>query len=257
MLIVLAVRPRPAPGERRQRRRDCSPGPAPTCCSSRSPRPAGGSCPRSPPAANTRADAVRVLAPALLLTAGAALALRLVLPALRVADRLARRARGLVLPLAAFEAARRPQAVAAGLLIGLACAAGTFGIAFDATWDRSQHDQADVSVGTDLALTLTTPPAVGQGARSPPPPADGEPGDRPRHRRRASGSAAAATPPRLVAIDTTRAEALLRGRLDGDRTGLEVGAGPRAGRPRPPASPSRPAPRSPSPAPRPATSRSS
>ena len=57
-----------------------------------------------------------------------------------------------------------PQAVAAGLLIGLACAAGTFGIAFDATWHRSQHDQADLSVGTDLALTLAAPPVAGEGA---------------------------------------------------------------------------------------------
>ncbi|WP_197093490.1 hypothetical protein [Nonomuraea sp. SBT364] len=87
-------------------------------------------------------DAVRVFAPALLLIAGSAVALRLVWPALRVVERLARRARGLMIPLAAFEAARRPQAVAAGLLISLGCAAATFGIGFDATWQRSQQDQA-------------------------------------------------------------------------------------------------------------------
>ncbi|WP_327003576.1 hypothetical protein OHA72_52355 [Dactylosporangium sp. NBC_01737] len=163
VLIVLAVRPGPAPGDRRNRRELLARSGADVLLVAF----AGigwWQLSTQPADATTRADAVRVLAPALLLTAGAALALRLMLPALRGADRLARRGRGLVLPLAAFEAARRPQAVAAGLLIGLACAAGTFGIAFDATWQRSQHDQADVSVGTDLALTLTTPPVAGQGS---------------------------------------------------------------------------------------------
>ena len=44
-------------------------------------------------------------------------------------------------------------------VVGLACAAGTFGLAFDTTWHQSQRDQAALSVGTDLALTLST--AVG------------------------------------------------------------------------------------------------
>lgn len=120
---------------------------------------------RSQPAAGgSRADAVRVLAPALLLIAGTALSLRLLPPALRQAERLAGRSRGTVLPLALFQAARRPQAYAAGLLIGLACAAATFGTAFSATWNTSQHDQADLAVGTDLAVTLDAPPAAGQSA---------------------------------------------------------------------------------------------
>ncbi|MET8527960.1 FtsX-like permease family protein [Micromonospora sp. NPDC005172] len=177
-----------------------------------------------PSAASPRADAVRVLAPALLLTAGAALALRVVLPALRGVDRLAYRARGLALPLAVAEAARRPQAVAAGLLVGLACAAATFGLAFDTTWHQSQRDQAALSVGTDLALTLGTAPAAGDG------------------RLVSAATAGAVSPaldrgttvgqwlgtdgeaPRLVAVDTTRAEALLRGRVDGDRGWADVAA---------------------------------
>ncbi|MEV6850502.1 FtsX-like permease family protein [Actinoplanes sp. NPDC051411] len=167
-----------------------------------------------PAAAGSRADAVRVLAPALLLIAGTALTLRLLPPALRLAERLAGRSRGTVLPLAAFQAARRPQAYAAGLLIGLACAAATFGTAFAATWDTSQHDQADLAVGTDLAITLDAPPVTGQ-----------------------STAVAAATggtlspvaahniavgqwlggegdAPYLVALDTRKAPALLRGRVD-------------------------------------------
>ncbi|GIF04815.1 FtsX-like permease family protein [Actinoplanes siamensis] len=165
-------------------------------------------------AGRTEADFLQVLAPGLLLAAGAALALRLVPPALRLADRLARRSESLPLPLAAFEAARRPQAAAAGLLICLAAATGTFGAALAATWDRSQHDQADLAVGTDLALRLTTPPVAGQGAAITE--ATGAAAISPvTDRGVAIGQwlGAAGDTPHLIALDTTRAGALLRGRL--------------------------------------------
>ncbi|MEU8402188.1 FtsX-like permease family protein [Nonomuraea sp. NPDC048892] len=169
-------------------------------------------------------DAVRVLAPALLLIAGSAVTLRLVWPALRVVERLAARARGLTVPLAAFEAARRPQAVAAGLLIGLGCAAATYGIGFDATWQRSQQDQADLSVGTDLALTLAAPAAAGQGREIGA--ATGGEVSPATDRGIAVGQwlGGAGDPPRLIAVDTTRAGALLRGRLNDGRTWNAVGA---------------------------------
>ena len=168
-----------------------------------------------PAAAGSRADAVRVLAPALILAASAALALRLLPPALRRAERLAGATRGLVLPLAAFQAARRPQAFAAGLLIALACAAATFGLAFGATWTASQHDQADLSVGTDLAVSLTNPPMVGQstavdvatgGVISPVAVQNVAAGSW------LGGPGAA---PQLIALDTRKAPSLLRGRTDG------------------------------------------
>ncbi|MEU4159468.1 FtsX-like permease family protein [Actinoplanes sp. NPDC026670] len=115
--------------------------------------------------ADARIDVVRVLVPALLLAGGCVIALRLAPPALRAADRwAARRASGLALPLAMSEAARRPRAVAAGLLVTLGCAAATFAVAFDATWHRSQLDQANLSVGADLVLTLGAPAVAGQGA---------------------------------------------------------------------------------------------
>ncbi|MDG4808651.1 permease [Micromonospora sp. WMMD1120] len=177
-----------------------------------------------PAAATVRADAVRVLAPALLLTAGAALVLRVVLPALRGADRLAYRARGLAIPLAVAEAARRPQAVAAGLLVGLACAAGTFGLAFDRTWHQSQRDQAALSVGTDLALTLGTAPAAGEGAVVGTATAGAVSPAINRGTTVGQWLGTAGDAPRLVAVDTTRADALLRGRLDGDRDWADVGA---------------------------------
>lgn len=177
-----------------------------------------------PTGSGTRADAVRVVAPALLLTAGAALALRVAPPALHGLDRLARKARGLAFPLAVFEAARRSHAMAAGLLIGLACAAGTFGVALDATWERSQHDQADLSVGTDLAVTLAAAPGLGDGAAVIA--ATGGTVSPATDRGIAVGQwiGSAGDPPRLVAVDAARAGSLLRGRLDGDRTWADVGA---------------------------------
>ncbi|GIG90597.1 FtsX-like permease family protein [Plantactinospora endophytica] len=173
--------------------------------------------------ADARVDVVRVLAPTLLLVAGVALVLRMVPLALHGAERLVRRARGLALPLAVFEAARRPRAVAAGLLVGLACSAATFGIAFGATWERSQHDQAGLSVGTDLAIVLTTPPVAGQGVTVGA--ATGGTVSPAAGRGIAIGQwlGTAGDAPRLVALDTSRAEALLRGRLDGDRSWAEVG----------------------------------
>ncbi|GAA2187926.1 FtsX-like permease family protein [Micromonospora lupini] len=223
VLTVLAIRPVPAPGDRRTRRELLARSGADLLLAVFA---AAGwwQLYAQPTAASPRADAVRVLAPALLLTAGAALALRVVLPALRGADRLAYRARGLALPLAASESARRPQAVAAGLLVGLACAAGTFGLAFDDTWHQSQRDQAALSVGTDLALTLGTAPMPGDGAVVS---AATEGAVSPALDRGTSvgqwlGTAGEA--PRLVAVDTTRADALLRGRLDNDRGWADVGA---------------------------------
>ena len=170
-------------------------------------------------AAGTRADAVRVLAPALLLTAWTALVLRLLPPALRQAERLAGRARGLVLPLAAFGAARRPQAIAAGLLIGLGCAAATFGTAFSATWHASQHDQADMSVGTDLAVALAAPPVTGQSAAVARPPAGRSARSPSTASPSVSGWGGPGAAPQLVAVDTRAASGLLRGRLGRDAAG--------------------------------------
>ncbi len=179
---------------------------------------------RSQPPTPTGSDAVRVLAPVLCLLAGAGLARRLVAIPLRLGEGLARRSRRLVLPLAAFEAARQPRAVAAALLLALAAAAGTFGLAFGSTWSTSQNDQADARVGTDLALSLTSPAVAGQGATV----------------HRATGGLITPAvdrtvqvgqwfgdsdnPPRLIAVDATRAGSLLRGRLPTGTSWAGVGA---------------------------------
>ncbi|MCO8275150.1 permease [Actinoplanes sp. TRM 88003] len=169
-----------------------------------------------PAGAGSRADAVRILAPALILVAGSALLLRALPPLLRAAERLATRSRGFTFSLATAGAARRPQALAAGLLICLGAAAATFGTAFGSTWHTSQREQADLSVGTDLAVSLTTAPVTGQSARV----------------AAATGGTISPvakqnivvgqwlggpdTAPQLVAVDTRRADALLRGRVEAD-----------------------------------------
>jgi hypothetical protein len=100
-----------------------------------------------------RVDVVLVTAPALLLLAGAVLALRLLPVVAGLGERAASRSRSLVAPLAAWEVGRRPgRASGAVLLLTLAVAVGSFSQAFLATWRASQEDQADLQVGTDVRL---------------------------------------------------------------------------------------------------------
>jgi hypothetical protein len=160
----------------------------------------------------------------LCLLGGAAVAPRLVAIPLRFGERLARTSRGLVLPLAVFEAARRPRAVAAGLLLALAAAAGTFGLAFSSTWDQSQHDQADLRVGTDLTLNLTGPVTAGQSSTLAA--ATGGTVSPVTTRNVVLGRWIGGTGdvPRLVAVDTRQAGSLLRGRLPDGKTWAGTGA---------------------------------
>ncbi|MBT0769586.1 ABC transporter permease [Kineosporia sp. J2-2] len=183
---------------------------------------------RVQPVSGEGVDLVRILAPGVFLLAGSALTVRLTGLPLRLADRLARRSTRLVLPLAAFEAARRPQATAAALLLVLAVAAGTFGLAFGATWQRSQADQADLVVGTDVSVALAGSVQTGQGPAlaaatggtvSPVLDRDVPVGQ---------WIGGAGDPPHLVALDASQAGTLLRGRLPG-ASWEQIGAGLTAG----------------------------
>ena len=110
---------------------------------------------RSPVAATgaARLDPVLVVAPALLLLAGAVLALRLLPLVTGVGERLAARSRSLISPLAAWEVGRRPsRAAGAVLLLTLSLAVGSFSLSFLSTWRTSQEAQADLLVGTDVRL---------------------------------------------------------------------------------------------------------
>ncbi|WP_426562030.1 FtsX-like permease family protein [Angustibacter sp. McL0619] len=170
-------------------------------------------------------DLVRIVAPVLCVLAAAVVAVRCVPPLLDLASRPARRARALVLPLAVFEAARRPHAVTASVLLAVAAAASTFGLSLHATWERSQVDQAALQVGTDLAVALTAPPTSSDAAAVAAAAGGGVVSAvtaRPVALGQFVGERQAA--PELVAVDAQQAGALLRGRLDGRRTWAQVGA---------------------------------
>jgi len=117
-----------------------------------------------PGTAATGADPLLTTAPVLFLLAGAVLALRALPLLARVAERVARRSRRLVVPLAAWEVARRPQATGVAFLLVLATAAATFGLAFTSTWRSSQADQADALAGTALSVAAPGAAPLTQGA---------------------------------------------------------------------------------------------
>jgi hypothetical protein len=181
----------------------------------------------------TGADVALIVAPVVFVL-GLVLLLARCLPfAIRLVARAALRSRALVLPLAAVQAARRPESVAATVLLATATAASTFGIALQATWERSQHDQADLRVGTDLTLALSAPAGPEEAAdviaavSGTGGPVVSAVAVRPLALGRYLGERG--SPPVLVALDSRKAGALLRGRLDGQGTWARVGAGLRAG----------------------------
>ena len=176
---------------------------------------------RTPVAATGPAtlDPVLVLAPALLLLAGAVLALRLLPVITRVGERLAARSSSLTGPLAAWEVGRRPsRAAGAVLLLTLALGVGSFSQSFLSTWRTSQLDQVDLATGTDVRLGRMSGSSAEQqefvaglpglqdasavafrSVRLGPP---SLPGDE-----------VATQPATLLAVDTTLADELLRGRI--------------------------------------------
>ncbi|WP_421742271.1 FtsX-like permease family protein [Cellulomonas sp.] len=170
-------------------------------------------------AGSGRLDPVLVAAPALLLLAGAVLALRLLPLVARAGERLATRSRSLIAPLAAWEVGRRPgRAAGAVLLLTLALAVGSFSQSFLDTWRTSQGDQVDLAVGTDVRLDRVDGSGIAQ-ATAVDALADvqalspvtfrsvtmGHPADAPGESRGRSVD--------LLAIDTTQAAELLRGRI--------------------------------------------
>ena len=172
---------------------------------------------RDRPATSTAGvDPLLTTAPVLCLLAGAVLVLRVVPLVSRLAERSAGRSRRLVLPLAAWELARRPHATGAAFLLVLATAAATSGLAATSTWRFSQTDQADARVGSALSVAAVRGDLPGQGAAVAA--AVGGPVSPVAVRPVALGTAVrtpdgAAT--QLVAVDTRHAGELLRGRLPG------------------------------------------
>ena len=100
-------------------------------------------------------DPVLVAAPALALAAGALLVIRLVPRIGEIADRLFDRQRGLTLPLASNEIARRPlRYTRTALLIVLATALATFAATYTSTWADSQAAQASYQTAADIRLSV-------------------------------------------------------------------------------------------------------
>lgn len=178
-----------------------------------------------------RGDVTLVLAPVVCVIATTLVVLRLVPLLLRAVAARALRSRDLVLPLAAQQAARRPNPGTAMALIATAVATATFGLGLSSTWERSQGDQADLRVGTDLRFTVRTVPTQGDAAavlaavdgRST---ALSAVVNRPVTIGSYAGSAAE-EPPTLVAVDSNLAGDLLRGRLEDDTwVGVAARLGP-------------------------------
>ena len=178
-----------------------------------------------PPTATTD-DATLILAPVICVVAVTVAAVRLAPLLLGVAARIATRSTALVLPLATSQAARRPYAGAALVLLAMSAASATFGLAVQATWERSQHDQAAMRVGTDLAFALSTPATDREAAeivRSTTGLTTSAVVDRPLALGQYVGSGDTDSAPVLVAADSRQAGALLRGRLDDGRTWSDIG----------------------------------
>ncbi|MGB2570791.1 FtsX-like permease family protein [Micromonospora citrea] len=96
-------------------------------------------------------DPLLAVAPTLGVLAGAVLALRLLPPVTRVAERFVDRRPWTATMLGMWQAGRRPHAGPV-LLLALAVGASTLAWTLVNTWERSQTDQADHSVGADLRV---------------------------------------------------------------------------------------------------------
>ncbi|MET7469636.1 FtsX-like permease family protein [Micromonospora sp. NPDC005686] len=97
-------------------------------------------------------DPLLVVAPTLGVLAGAVVALRLLPPATRFAERFVDRRLWTATILGMWQAGRRPHAGPV-LLLALAVGGSTLAWSLVATGERSQVDQADHTVGADLRLT--------------------------------------------------------------------------------------------------------
>lgn len=97
-------------------------------------------------------DPLLAAAPTIGVLAGAVIALRLLPPATRLAERLVDRRPWNATMFGMWQAGRRPHAGPV-LLLALAVGGSTLAWSLVASWERSQRDQAWHTVGTDLRLT--------------------------------------------------------------------------------------------------------
>ncbi|MFF5186328.1 ABC transporter permease [Streptomyces sp. NPDC000345] len=108
-------------------------------------------------------DPLLVAAPALALLAGTVLTLRLLPLAARLAERWSASGRGLPAALAGWQFSRRPlRGAGPVLLLVIAVTTGMLAIGHGASWDRSQHDQADFRTGASVRVLDNRPGSPGQ-----------------------------------------------------------------------------------------------
>jgi len=173
---------------------------------------------RSHRAGTGAADPVLVVAPVLCVVAGAALALRVLPLVSRVVEFRARRERGIVLPFAGWRVARG-GATTGTFLVVLSAAAATFGVVFLGTWSNAQGDQAAVAVGADLRYESPGNAGTGSAIAT----ATGGVVSPAAHRPVSLGARPGAA--EIIALNTTVADELIRGRLNGDDTWGSLTAG--------------------------------
>ncbi|MEE1831853.1 ABC transporter permease [Streptomyces sp. SP17KL33] len=98
-------------------------------------------------------DPLLVVAPALVLLAGTVLVLRLLPLLARVGERLLTRGHGLTAAMVGWQFSRRPMRGAGPvLLLVISVALGVVAIGQDASWRRSQADQADFRAGAEVRV---------------------------------------------------------------------------------------------------------
>ncbi|MEU0673781.1 ABC transporter permease [Streptomyces sp. NPDC006172] len=98
-------------------------------------------------------DPLLVVAPALVLLAGTVLVLRLLPLLARVGERLVTRDPGLTAAMVGWQFSRRPMRGAGPvLLLVISVALGVVAVGQDASWRRSQADQADFRAGADVRV---------------------------------------------------------------------------------------------------------
>ncbi|MET7802949.1 FtsX-like permease family protein [Micromonospora chersina] len=100
-------------------------------------------------------DPLLAAAPTIGVLAGAVIALRLLPPATRIAERFVDRRTWNATMFGMWQAGRRPHAGPV-LLLALAVGGSTLAWSLVASWERSQRDQAQHTVGADLRLTERT-----------------------------------------------------------------------------------------------------
>ncbi|RYC07148.1 FtsX-like permease family protein [Nocardioides zhouii] len=179
-----------------------------------------------PATAADSGDLTLTLAPVLCVAALTVLGVRTVPVVLSRAARAGARSRSLIWPLATQQAARRPDAGTAMVLIAASVAAAVLGLSLRTTWERSQVDQAALRVGTDAALTLPAPAGPAEAEQVEAAVRDRSVLSAVIHRPLALGRfvGEAGSRPVLVAVDTREAGVLLRGRTAPGTTWAAIGA---------------------------------